>query len=76
MATRITFVRNPPTAPAASNVERVPGLDKDERYLVLLFLRRYVTYCARRRRYGQMQGRRGCSPPWGKGARQRGNGAK
>jgi hypothetical protein len=24
--------------------------------MLLLFLRRYVTYCARRRRYAQMQG--------------------
>jgi hypothetical protein len=37
-------------------VERQPLLGSDERYLVLLFLRRYVTYCARRRRYAQMQG--------------------
>jgi hypothetical protein len=42
-------------APAA-NVAREPELGKDERYLVLLFLRRYVTYCARQRRYAQMQG--------------------
>jgi hypothetical protein len=27
-----------------------------ERSLLLLFLRRYVTYCARRRRYGAMNG--------------------
>jgi hypothetical protein len=46
----------PPTVRAAGNVERTPGLDSDERFLVLLFLRRYVTYCARRRRYAQMQG--------------------
>jgi len=38
------------------NIQRDPGLDRDERYLVLLFLRRYVTYCARRQRYAQMQG--------------------
>jgi hypothetical protein len=35
---------------------RRKGLDADERYFVLLFLRRYVTWCARRRRYVQMQG--------------------
>jgi hypothetical protein len=46
----------PPRAGPGSSVERKPGLDKDERYLVLLFLRRYVTWCARRRRYAQMQG--------------------
>ena len=32
----------PPRTGPATNVERKPGLDKDERYLVLLFLRRYV----------------------------------
>ena len=30
--------------------------DELERFLVLLFLRRYVTYCARRRRFAQMDG--------------------
>jgi hypothetical protein len=40
----------------AANVERCPGLDAGERFLVLLFLRRYVTYCARRRRFAQMEG--------------------
>jgi hypothetical protein len=30
--------------------------DALERFLVLLFLRRYVTYCARRRRFAQMEG--------------------
>ena len=38
----------PRAAPPASNVDHVPELGKDERYLVLLFLRRYVTYCVRR----------------------------
>ena len=38
------------------NVDRAPGLDRDERYLVLLFLRRYVTWCARGQRYAAMQG--------------------
>jgi len=42
-------------APAA-NVLREPELKKDERYLVLLFLRRYIRYCARRRWYGRMEG--------------------
>src|SRR5438270_12976959 len=28
--------------------------DEFERFLVLVFLRRYVTYCARRRRFAQM----------------------
>jgi hypothetical protein len=36
-------------------VEQPPPIeDQLERFLVLLFLRRYVTYCARRRRYAQM----------------------
>ena len=47
----------PPTADKPiGNLDREPGLDRDERYLVLLFLRRYVTWCARRRRYARMQG--------------------
>jgi hypothetical protein len=47
----------PPTVAAPlSNVDRAPGLEEDERSLVLVFLRRYVTYCARRQRYAQMQG--------------------
>jgi len=33
-----------------------PSLDATEVSLVRLFLRRYVTYCARRRRYAQMNG--------------------
>jgi len=33
-----------------------PALDALEADLVRLFLRRYVTYCARQRRYAQMQG--------------------
>ena len=36
--------------------EREPELDEFERFLVLLFLRRYVTYCARRARFAQMSG--------------------
>ena len=33
-----------------------PPLDHDERFLTALFLRRYVTYCARSRRFAQMEG--------------------
>src|SRR6476660_8560181 len=33
-----------------------PTIDEREALLAMLFLRRYVTYCARRRRYSQMQG--------------------
>jgi hypothetical protein len=32
------------------------GMDQTERFLVRLFLRRYVTWCARRRRFAAMQG--------------------
>lgn len=35
--------------------ERPPAIDAGECFLTALFLHRYVTYCARRRRYGQMQ---------------------
>ena len=31
-------------------------IDEREAFLTTLFLRRYVTYCARRKRYAQMQG--------------------
>jgi hypothetical protein len=41
---------------AKTNLERGPALRDGERYLALLFLRRYVRYCARRRRYAQMEG--------------------
>lgn len=47
-----------PFAPAKSqlsNVERSPMLDDAERSLALVFLRRYVTYCARRRQFAQME---------------------
>jgi hypothetical protein len=40
----------------AATVEPSPLLVEDERALVLLFLRRYVAYCARRRRFAQMEG--------------------
>ena len=33
-----------------------PAIDSIERFLTMLFLRRYVTYCARRKRYAHMQG--------------------
>lgn len=51
------------TAPAGPDAELLsiglaqqPELDCLEAFLVATFLRRYVTYCARRRRYGAMQG--------------------
>ena len=40
----------------AAPLEHEPQLDEFERLLVLLFLRRYVTYCARRARFAQMNG--------------------
>ena len=33
-----------------------PAIDAAERFVALLFLRRYVTYCARRRRFAAMNG--------------------
>ena len=36
-----------------------PRIDEREAFLTTLFLRRYVTYCARRKRYAQMQGAAG-----------------
>jgi len=38
------------------HLEQPPAIDALERFLVALFLRRYVTYCARRGRFAQMQG--------------------
>jgi hypothetical protein len=32
------------------------AIDATERYLVRLFLRRYITWCARRRRFAAMTG--------------------
>jgi hypothetical protein len=37
-------------------VEEALVSDQIERFLVLVFLRRYVTWCARRRRFAQMNG--------------------
>jgi hypothetical protein len=36
--------------------DRPPGIDQVECAMVALFLRRYVTFCARRKRYAEMQG--------------------
>ena len=33
-----------------------PRIDATERYLLRVFLRRYITYCARRRRFAAMKG--------------------
>jgi len=50
------FRPHPSAVNPAANVERYPGLDSAEQFLVLLFLRRYVTYCAGRRHFAQMEG--------------------
>jgi hypothetical protein len=47
----------PDNEPPDPPVEEPPRIeDRLERFLVLLFLRRYVTYCARRRRFAAMNG--------------------
>ena len=38
------------------HLDRPPAVDAVECFLTVLLLRRYVTYCARRRRYAQMHG--------------------
>ena len=38
------------------HLDRPPGMDRMECTLAVLFLRRYVQYCARRKRYAAMQG--------------------
>jgi len=38
------------------HLAKPPTMDPTEAFLVGLFLRRYVTYCARHRRFSQMQG--------------------
>jgi hypothetical protein len=56
------FTGEPPAAPRASApaFDPAPQLEPEvntaERLLVCLFLRRYVTWCARKRRFAAMQG--------------------
>ena len=38
------------------HLAKPPAINAMEAFLTSLFLRRYVTYCARRRRYAQMNG--------------------
>ena len=38
------------------HLSKPPRIDEREAFLVNLFLRRYITHCARRRRYAQMNG--------------------
>jgi hypothetical protein len=42
------------------HLERPPEIDATERFLASLFLRRYVTYCARRSRFAECKVRRDC----------------
>jgi hypothetical protein len=42
--------------PVILSAMQVPALDDVERFLVLVFLRRYVTYCTRHRRFAQTNG--------------------
>ena len=60
-AAHLPPVEDPPPdhgpTPDPPPVEEPPPIDDQlERFLVLLFLRRYVTYCARRQRFAQMEG--------------------
>jgi hypothetical protein len=45
-----------PRAQLNPHLEQPPAIDDVERFLVSLFLRRYMAYCARRRRMAEMQG--------------------
>ena len=51
------FQPRPPPAILVLHPQRQtpPAIDKLERYLTLVFLRRHVTYCMRRRRFAQAQ---------------------
>jgi hypothetical protein len=60
-AAHLPPVEEPPPdhgpTPDPPPVEQPPPIeDQLERFLVLVFVRRYVTYCARRRRFAQMEG--------------------
>ena len=59
-ALRFTPHRSPPDAVLQRQSERPPELqpaiDATEAFLLAVFLRRYITYCARRRRYAAMNG--------------------
>jgi len=52
-ATRPLIEKPPELQP---HLEAPPRIDATERFLLRLFLRRYVTWCARRRRFKEMQG--------------------
>ena len=45
-----------PSTQISPYLEQPPAIDGVERFLVSVFPRRYVAYCARRRRFAQMQG--------------------
>lgn len=38
------------------HLEKPPAIDQVECFLLSVFLRRYITFCARRRRFAQMEG--------------------
>jgi len=60
-----------PDAAIGCDVETSPSIVGDtERFLVLLFLRRYIAWCARRRRYASMEGaaKLSRSVRWGPGS--------
>jgi hypothetical protein len=48
------FSESPPEL--QPHLTKPPAIDAGEAFLVRLFLRRYVTYCARRRRFAAMNG--------------------
>ena len=54
------MLRKPPAEPVRLFMhpqrEMPPAIDKVERFLALMFLRRHVTYCIRSRRFAQAQG--------------------
>jgi|KBSMisStaDraftv2_1062788.scaffolds.fasta_scaffold107781_2 hypothetical protein len=48
--------RGGPPPEVQPHLARPPAVDGLEAFLATLFLRRYVAYCAKRRRYSQMEG--------------------
>ena len=54
------FMQKPPPNPVRLLMhpqrDMPPAIDKLERFLALMFLRRHITYCARRRLFSQAQG--------------------
>jgi hypothetical protein len=46
----------PPELEFLPHLAAPPAIDATERFLLRVFLRRYMGYCARRRRFAAMQG--------------------